>query len=88
MRLQECFRCEEEVNQYPDDVCKPCREAIAKISRDQWKPSKDAADAAKGTSNAGVFKRHEVDEVAFLRDEAREIERDSWTSMRRIHSFL
>jgi hypothetical protein len=70
MRLQECKVCEEKVNHYPDDTCKPCREATAKTFRDQWEPSKTAHDAWRDKQSAGQFRKTDFEAQADRNDAA------------------
>jgi hypothetical protein len=45
--MQPCLVCAEEVNHYPDEKCRPCRQKLRKLYNEQWKPSKKAADAKR-----------------------------------------
>lgn len=50
-----CKLCEQQINYWPDDICRPCRTARTARYEEQYKPSYEARTEAINAKTTGGF---------------------------------
>lgn len=72
----ECKLCEQPVNGFPDDTCRPCRQQRTETYRTQYRPSYDAVTESRDKSTHGGFGDNGLDRQGKVEAAERQRERE------------